>query len=124
MLPQDLKYAKTHEWVHFNGDETAKIGITYHAQESLGDITFVELPEVGASFDSGQPFGVIESVKAASDLYMPISGEIVAVNSDLEESPETINASPYEEGWLIKIKVHDPRELHNLLPPQEYEQLL
>lgn len=103
-VPQDLKYTKDHEWIRLDGD-TATVGITDHAQQSLGDITFVEVPEVGDSFSAGDAFGVVESVKAASDLYMPVDGEVIEVNEGLEAAPETVNSDPYGDGWIIKLKV-------------------
>lgn len=104
MIPADLKYAKTHEWVKIEGD-TATIGITQFAQEQLGDLTFVELPEVGDVLNQGSEFGSVESVKAASELYAPVSGEVLEVNEALEDAPEKVNESPYDEGWLLKIKI-------------------
>jgi len=102
--PAELQYAKTHEWIRIEGDE-ATIGITDYAQDSLGDVVYVELPDVGASFAAGDPFGAVESVKAASDLYMPVGGEVSAVNSALVDKPEILNGDPYGDGWMIKIKV-------------------
>lgn len=104
MIPADLKYAKTHEWVKIEGD-TATIGITQFAQEQLGDLTFVELPEAGDVLNQGSEFGSVESVKAASELYAPVSGEVLEVNEALEDAPEKVNESPYDEGWLLKIKI-------------------
>lgn len=105
-------------------DGTAVVGITDYAQESLGDVTFVELPEVGATFAQGDTFGVVESVKAASDLYLPVSGEILEINSDLETEPEKVNASPYKEGWLVKLKVEDPSQLDALMDATAYGELV
>ena len=122
-IPESLKYTKEHEWLKLEAED-AVIGITDHAQESLGDITFVELPAEGDSYEAGDTFGVVESVKAASDLYMPVSGEITAVNQELEDSPESLNEDPYEAGWLIKIKVKDSSELENLLSPDSYKELV
>jgi glycine cleavage system H protein len=124
MSNSDLKFAKSHEWVRAEGDGTATVGISDHAQESLGDITFVDLPQVGATFKKGDTFGVVESVKAASDLYAPMSGEVVAVNQDLDGSPEKVNQSPYEDGWIIKIKVSNPTEADELMSREAYEQTL
>lgn len=109
MIPADLKYAKTHEWVKIEGD-TATIGITQFAQEQLGDLTFVELPEVGDVLNQGSEFGSVESVKAASELYAPVSGEVLEVNEALEDAPEKVNESPYDEGWLLKIKISGEAE--------------
>ncbi len=120
--PKNLKYAKTHEWVKDNGDGTATVGITAHAQEALGDVVFVELPEVGREFSAGDEFGVVESVKAASDLYSPVGGEVLEVNSALEDAPETINASPFEAGWLMKVRLSDAGELKALLDADGYDQ--
>jgi glycine cleavage system H protein len=102
--PAELQYARTHEWIRIEGDE-ATIGITDYAQDALGDVVYVELPEVGASFEAGTSFGAVESVKAASDLYLPVAGEITAVNSALIDTPEILNSDPYGEGWLVKISV-------------------
>jgi glycine cleavage system H protein len=102
--PAELQYARTHEWIRIEGDE-ATIGITDYAQDALGDVVYVELPEVGASFEAGASFGAVESVKAASDLYLPVAGEITAVNSALIDTPEILNSDPYGEGWLVKISV-------------------
>ena len=120
--PKHLKYAKSHEWVLDNGDGTATVGITAHAQDALGDVVFVELPEVGRELAAGDEFGVVESVKAASDLYSPVSGEVLEVNSALEDAPETINASPFESGWIMKVRFGDAGELENLLDADAYDQ--
>ena len=120
MIPEELKYSKEHEWARIEGD-TAIIGITDHAQAELGDITFVEVPEVGAAIRQNDVFGTIESVKAASDLYAPLSGTITEVNPDLEGSPEVINEAPYEKGWIIKIKMSDLSEEDALLGAAEYK---
>ncbi len=103
-IPDDLQYTKTHEWIRIEGDE-ATIGVTDYAQHSLGDVVFTELPEVGASYDAEDRFGTIESVKAASEIYLPVAGTVIAVNSDLDAEPELINEDSYGDGWLIKIKV-------------------
>ncbi len=121
MNPKDILYSKSHEWIKDNGDGTVTVGITDHAQDSLGDIVFVELPELGDKLAAEEEFGVVESVKAASDLYMPVSGSIVSINEDLEDSPETINDDPYEEGWMIKVKLDDVAELENLLNSEDYD---
>ncbi|MDR5898211.1 glycine cleavage system protein GcvH [Halomonas vilamensis] len=104
-IPDNLQYAESHEWVLDNGDGTVTIGITDHAQEALGDVVFVELPEVGQTLSRGDEFGVIESVKAASDLYAPINGEVIETNEALEDAPETVNEAPYEGGWLMKVRL-------------------
>ncbi len=117
--PSDLLYTASHEWIRVDGDE-ATIGITDHAQESLNDIVYVELPGVGDQFDTDDEFGVVESVKSVSDLYMPLAGEILAANEALEDAPETINEDPYGEGWLIKIKIQDRGEVATLLSAEDY----
>ena len=121
----DLKarYAETHEWARKEGDLIV-CGISDYAQEELSDVVYVELPEVGELLERGDDFGVVESVKAASDLYMPMGGEIVAVNEELADSPEIVNDDPYDEGWMIKFKPSDPDEWDDLLAPEEYEQFV
>jgi glycine cleavage system H protein len=119
-IPEDLQYTKSHEWVRIEGD-TATIGITDHAQDELGDVVFVELPEEGATFDAGESFGTVESVKAVSDLYAPVGGEVVEVNSALEDAPENINEDPYGEGWIVKLRTTDEADL---LSPEEYEKVV
>jgi glycine cleavage system H protein len=119
-VPEELQYTRSHEWVRTEGD-TATIGITDHAQDELGDIVFVELPEQGATFEAGDSFSTLESVKAVSDLYAPVGGEVVEVNEVLDESPEKINEDPYGEGWIMKLRVSDEGEL---LSASDYEQLL
>lgn len=120
MTPKDLRYSKEHEWVKVDGAE-ATVGITDHAQEELGDVVYVELPQVGQQVEQFKPFGVVESVKAASDLYAPVSGEVVAVNGELAKSPEKVNQDPYGEGWMIRVRLKDPAQLDNLLSADEYE---
>jgi glycine cleavage system H protein len=119
-LDPNARYAESHEWARKAGDFIV-CGITDHAQEELSDVVYVEFPEVGDSFAKGDVFGVIESVKAASDLYMPMGGEIVELNATLEDSPEVVNEDPYGEGWMIKFKPSDPSEWDGLLSPEEYE---
>tara|TARA_B110000858_G_scaffold104252_1_gene119374 strand:- start:401 stop:790 length:390 start_codon:yes stop_codon:yes gene_type:complete len=119
--PSELKYASSHEWARDEGDGTVVVGISDHAQESLGDVVYVELSQLGTILTAGDEAGVVESVKAASDIYSPISGEIVATNDLLEGEPEAINASPYDNGWLFKIKMSDPAELKNLMSEDQYE---
>jgi glycine cleavage system H protein len=119
-VPEDLQYTKSHEWVRIE-DGTATIGITDHAQEELGDVVFVELPEVGATIEAGDSFGTVESVKAVSDLYTPVGGEVVEVNSSLEDAPEKINDDPYGEGWLVKLRTSGEADL---LSPEEYEKVV
>ena len=119
-IPQELRYAKSHEWVHDIKDGTAIIGITDYAQESLGDITYVELPGVGSKFSKGDTFGVVESVKAASDLLIPVSGKITEINPDVDSNPELVNTSPYEQGWLVKIELSNKEEIGGLLSAEDY----
>ena len=119
-VPEELQYTRSHEWVRTEGD-TATIGITDHAQDELGDIVFVELPEEGATFEAGDSFGNVESVKAVSDLYTPVGGEVVGVNEALSDSPEKINEDPYGEGWIVKIQVSGEADL---LSASDYEQFL
>ena len=118
--PSDLKYASTHEWARNEGDGTVTVGITDHAQDSLGDVVYVELPELGTAVVAGDEAGVVESVKAASDIYAPVTGEVIAVNEAVEDTPETVNDSPYDEGWFYKIKMSDPSELDNLMDADAY----
>lgn len=123
-IPEDLLYTSDHEWLRLHGDGTATVGITDYAQESLGDITFVEFPDVGASFDSNETFGVVESVKAASDLYIPVTAEVIEINEKVDASPELINEDPYGDGWLLKIKIQDPASTDDLLKPDAYSGLI
>ena len=118
-VPAELKYLSTHEWVLVEGD-TATVGITDHAQEALGDLVYVELPEQGSAIAAGDSVGVIESVKAASDTYAPVSGEVVEVNEELEGAPERINGDPYGDGWMYKVKMEDPDEVGDLLDAEAY----
>ncbi len=122
-IPEDLKYSKDHEWARIEG-EVAVVGITDYAQNELGDIVYVELPEVGTQVEQGKAFGTVEAVKAVSDLFAPVSGEVVAVNEKLADSPELVNQDPYGEGWMIKIKMSNPDEVNNLLNKEDYEALL
>ena len=122
-VPEGYKFTKTHEWVKVDGD-IATIGITDYAQSELGDITYVELPAVGSTLNRSDSLGVIESVKAASDIYSPISGEIVEDNETVEGSPEIVNSSPYEDAWLVRIKISDQSELDELLDAADYQKLL
>jgi glycine cleavage system H protein len=123
-IPANLRYTKDHEWLQPAGDGTALVGITDYAQESLGDIVFVELPKVGARFAAGASFGVVESVKAASDLFMPIEAEVVAINPALEKQPELVNQAPYAGGWMIKVRVVNPASVNELLAAAAYEKLM
>lgn len=119
-VPSDLRYAKSHEWVKLGEGGAATVGITDYAQSSLGDITFVQLPKVGAPLKAGEVFGVVESVKAASDLYAPVSGTVTAVNSALDAAPETLNREPYAGGWLLQLKLAQPAEADGLLDSAAY----
>ncbi|HBX36691.1 glycine cleavage system protein GcvH [Pseudohongiella sp. SYSU M77423] len=119
-FPDELKYAATHEWVRVEEDGSVTIGISDHAQELLGDIVFIELPEEGATVSAKDEMSVVESVKAASDIYAPISGEVIAVNEDLTDAPETVNADPYGEGWICRILPSNPAELEELLDANTY----
>ncbi len=122
MIPEDLKYTKTHEWVKVEGNK-AKVGITYHAQEQLHDIVYVELPNVGDEIAKGDNMGVVESVKAASDIYAPISGKVVAVNDEVVNSPELLNQDPYKN-WLVEMEITNPGELDELLTAEEYRKVV
>jgi len=121
-IPEGRRYAKSHEWLKLADDGTALVGITDYAQGSLGDITYVQLPAVGDDLTAGGPLGVIESVKAASDIYSPVAGTVLAVNGDLDATPERVNQDPYEGGWLIKLKVANPAEAEALLDAAGYSQ--
>lgn len=121
-IPEDLKYTKEHEWVKIEG-ETAIIGITDFAQESLGELVYVEFPEVGANFGEGDDMVIVESCKAASDVYAPLAGEVVEVNSGIEDTPETINSDPYASGWLVKLKLSNPADAEKLLSAAEYKEI-
>ena len=120
-IPSELKYTKSHEWVRDEDDGSVTIGITDHAQELLGDLVFVELPEVGTEMPAEDAVCVVESVKAASDVYMPVSGEVIEVNDLLADAPETINDSPYDDGWLIRVKMSNPDELEELMDADTYD---
>ncbi len=122
-IPEDLKYTKDHEWAKVDSD-VVTVGITDYAQGELGDVVFVELPEVGSSVTQDEAFGTIEAVKAVADLYSPVSGEVVEVNEKLVDAPETVNQDPYGEGWMIKIKLNDPSELDKLMDARAYQKLI
>ena len=122
-IPTDLKYTKDDEWIRVDGDE-ATVGITDYAQDSLSDIVYLELPDVGDSFTMGDTFGVVESVKAAADLYMPLSGEVTAVNESLIDAPETVNSDPYGEAWMIRFKISEPSQLDDLMDAAAYTEYL
>jgi len=119
--PADSRYAKTHEYVHLEGD-VATIGITDYAQKELGDVVFVELPTVGSQLEAADELGSIESVKAVSELFAPVTGEVVEVNEALKEKPELVNTDPYGDGWMIKVKLSDPSEFDELMSAEEYEE--
>jgi len=119
--PAELKYASSHEWVRLEEDGTVTVGISDHAQDALGDVVFVELPEVGASLAAGDEVAVVESVKAASDIYAPVGGEVIATNETLEDAPETVNSDPYNDGWFFKLQPTDTSELEKLLSAADYD---
>ncbi len=119
--PAELKYASSHEWARLEEDGTVTVGISDHAQNALGDVVFVELPEMGATLAAGDEAGVVESVKAASDIYSPVGGEVVAINEALEDAPETVNTEPYSDGWFFRVKIDDASELDKLLSAEDYD---
>lgn len=121
--PSDRRYAKSHEWARLLPDGQVLVGITDYAQSSLGDITYVQLPAAGTELGAGDVFGVVESVKAASDLYAPIAGKVVAVNGDLASAPETVNRSPFDDGWMLRLQPADPAALETLLAAEDYAKL-
>ena len=123
VLPEDVRYSKDHEWAKSDG-ETIRIGVDDYAQDQLGDIVFVELPEVGDKFGKDDVFGSLESVKAVADLFMPVGGEVTAINTALEDAPELVNQSPYGDGWMIEIKPDSPEEMDNLMNVAEYMEML
>lgn len=122
-LPKELRYSEEHEWVKVEG-EKVRVGITDHAQSELGDIVFVELPEVGDEVEADEPFGSVESVKTVSELYAPVSGKVVEVNEDLDDSPEFVNESPYEKAWMIVVEPSDKSQLDELMTAEEYEAMI
>lgn len=122
-IPTDLKYTKDHEWIKIEGDNVI-IGITDFAQSALGDIVFVELPEIGKNLNAHQAFGVVESIKSVSDLYSPISGTVIEINSELQDTPELCNAEPYGAAWMIKVKISNTQEINSLLSPSDYQNFL
>jgi glycine cleavage system H protein len=122
-IPSDLRYRESHEWVRVEGDGTVVVGISDHAQGELGDMVFVELPEPGMSYDQGEACAVIESVKAASDVYAPLSGEVVKANGELEDSPELVNSDPYGDGWLFRLLPSDASQIDGLLDAGAYAEL-
>ncbi len=124
MYPDDLRYSSEHEWARDEGDGVVEVGITHYAQDTLGDVVFVELPEVGSQVAQFDKFGEIESVKAVSDLFTPVSGTVAEVNAQLEQSPELVNSAPYGDGWIMKIKLDDPSELESLMDAATYSSTL
>jgi glycine cleavage system H protein len=123
-LPEELKYSEEHEWVKEEGGNKVRIGITDFAQSELGDIVFVELPEVGDELEADSPFGSVESVKTVSELYAPVSGKVVEVNEDLEDSPENVNESPYTDGWMIVVEMSNPSDLEKLMEASKYKEMV
>lgn len=123
-IPSDLLFTSSHEWVRDEGDDTVTIGITDHAQELLGDLVFIELPDVGDTIETGGEAGVVESVKAASDIFSPVSGEVIEINEDLVDSPELVNEQAYDNGWIYKIKLANPSELDGLLNAEAYTEVV
>lgn len=121
MSPDDLLYTKEHEWIRVTG-ETGTVGITDHAQESLGEVVYIELPKTGEKFQTGQTFGNVESVKAVSELFIPVSGEVLEINDEVGNAPETLNQDPYGKGWLVKIRLLDPAETADLMSSDEYDE--
>ena len=122
-FPDDVRYAKSHEWARTEGDKI-KVGISDYAQDQLGDIVFVELPEVGDTFGQGEEFGTVESVKAVSELYMPVAGEVVAINDTMEDAPEKVNNAPYGDGWMLEVKADNPAEMDDLMDNNAYVETL
>lgn len=118
--PSDLRYTASHEWLRDNGDGTATVGITFHAQDALGELVYVELPEVGRKLAAGEACVVVESTKAASDVYAPVAGEVTAVNGALADAPQTVNESPYDAGWLFRMRIADPSQLGGLMSAADY----
>jgi len=123
ILPKDVRYTADHEWARVQGD-VVRVGVSDYAQNQLGDITFVELPEAGDAFEKGEEFGTLESVKAVADLYMPVRGEILSINRELEKSPGLVNESPYGDGWMIEVRMKDPAELDELMTMPQYLEML
>ena len=121
MYPDDLKYSSEHEWARVGNGDVVEVGITHYAQDSLGDVVFVELPEIGSRVDQFDKFGEIESVKAVSDLFSPVSGTVTGINEELEQSPELVNSDPYGDGWIMEVKLDDPTELDELMDSETYQ---
>jgi len=123
-MPSDLNYAESHEWLRLESDGTAVIGISDHAQDALGDVVYVELPDIGAQIDAGSEVAVVESVKAASDIYSPVTGEILMINEALEDQPDLVNSSPYADGWLFCVRLDNPEELNSMLDADAYQSVV
>lgn len=123
-IPEELKYTKEHEWIRDNGDGTATVGITDFAQSELGDIVFVELEDIGYEFEKDESFGTVEAVKTVSELYAPVSGEIIEINDKLEDAPELVNEYPYDDGWMVKLKINDDSEMDSLMTAEEYKEII
>ena len=123
-MPSDLSYAESHEWLRHAGDGTALVGVTDHAQDALGDVVYVELPEIGAQIDAGAEVAVVESVKAASDIYSPVTGEILLINDALEDQPDLVNSSPYADGWLFSVRLDNPEEVQAMLDADAYQAVI
>lgn len=123
-MPSDLSYAESHEWLRLEGDGTALVGVTDHAQDALGDVVYVELPEIGAQIDAGAEVAVVESVKAASDIYSPVTGEILLINDALEDQPDLVNSSPYADGWLFSVRLDNPEEVDAMLDADAYQAVI
>ena len=123
-IPAELRYLSSHEWLRVEDDGTAVVGITDHAQDAMGDLVFVETPELGSTVSASEEAGVVESVKAASDIYAPVSGEIVAINESLEDAPETVNQDPYGDGWMFRIKMSDASEVEKMLSADDYAEMI
>jgi glycine cleavage system H protein len=123
-MPSDLNYAESHEWLRLESDGTAVIGISDHAQDALGDVVYVELPDIGAQLDAGAEVAVVESVKAASDIYSPVTGEILMINEALEDQPDLVNSSPYADGWLFCVRLDNPEELNSMLDADAYQSVV
>jgi glycine cleavage system H protein len=123
-IPGELKFTKSHEWARINDDGSVTVGITDHAQDLMGDMVYIELPEVGDTVEAGKECAVVESVKAASDIYAPLDGEVLEVNESISDSPETLNQNPYEDGWIFKLKVNDVQDLEGLLDANGYQDII
>ena len=124
MIPEELKYTEEHEWVLRTGDDTARVGITDYAQEQLGDVVFVQLPELGEQVAAGQTLGEVESTKSVSDIYAPLAGEVVARNDSLDQQPDLVNSDPYGEGWMVELRLEDPSAVDDLLDAAAYQELV